>query len=58
MSHCDQQAMFSSWLSAAQVALALLQHCEQQLLPMTDMEDIVHFLKAEVNSHAINANVA
>lgn len=31
-----------------QVALALLQKCEKQLLLMADMEEIVHFLKAEV----------
>lgn len=35
-----------------QVALAILQKCEKHLLMMADMEDIVHFLKAEVQSAA------
>ena len=39
-----------------QVALALLQKCEKQLLPMIDMEDIVHYLKAEVASPSCKAH--
>lgn len=33
-----------------QVAMTLLNHCSKALLALDDMEEIVHFLKAEVRS--------
>ena len=33
-----------------QVAMTLLQHCSKQLVAVDDMEQLVHFLKAEVSA--------
>ena len=33
-----------------QVAITLLKHCSKALLALDDMEEIVHFLKAQVSS--------
>lgn len=33
-----------------QVAMTLLKHCSKTLLALDDMEEIVHFLKAQVST--------
>ncbi len=47
---CTQGLMASNSACVTQVAMTLLKHCGKKLLALDDMEEIVHYLKAEVGT--------